>query len=121
LLVEHRQGAVHALIMGWLSGGRSLARPPMHLGTIEALKTAVQANLGMSIVPDVSVAGRSADLIVRPLRPRLPCALGLIEHRAKPNAPALEIVRNALLGLRDNGRRKLARAPARKTAARPVR
>jgi DNA-binding transcriptional LysR family regulator len=111
LLVEHAQGAVHALIMRWLLG-TSFPRPPMHLGTIEALKTAVEANLGMSIVPDVAVAGRTADLIVRPLRPRVPCTLALIEHQAKPNARALEIVRNALLGLRDDVELKPARTRA---------
>jgi DNA-binding transcriptional LysR family regulator len=75
-------------------------RATMYLGTIEALKTAVESNLGMSIVPDVSVAKPSPDLIVRPLRPPVPCTLALIEHRNKPNEPALEIVRNALLALR---------------------
>ena len=112
LLVEHRQGAVYALVMRWLSGRTSLPRPPMHLGTIEALKTAVEANLGMSIVPDVAVVKRTTDLVVRPLRPRVPCTLALVEHRAKPNAPALEIVRNALLGLRDRGEHKPARTRA---------
>jgi len=34
------------------------------------------------------------------LRPALSRTLALIEHRNKPNEPALEIVRNALLTLR---------------------
>jgi hypothetical protein len=37
---------------------------------------------------------------VRPLRPSLSRMLALIEHRNKPNEPAQEIVRNALLALR---------------------
>jgi hypothetical protein len=41
--------------------------------------------------------------IVRPLQPPLARTLALIEHRNKPNAPALEIVRNALLTLRTDG------------------
>ena len=46
--------------------------------------------------------GRQAvpDIVVRPLQPPLARTLALIEHRNKPNEPALEIVRNALLGLR---------------------
>jgi len=101
LLIEHARGAVHAMIMRWLSVSMPLSRAPMHLGTIEALKTAVLANLGMSIVPDVAVtAGRDAGLVVRPLRPAVNCTLGLIESRNKPNTPALEIVRDALLSLR---------------------
>ena len=41
LLIENTRGAVHALTMRWLSGQMPLPRAPMHLGTIEALKTAV--------------------------------------------------------------------------------
>lgn len=100
LLMEHTGGAVHALVARWLAEQGPLPRAPMHLGTIEALKSAVASNLGMSIVPEVAVAGRMPDIIVRPLRPPLSRTLALIEHRNKPNAPALEIVRAALLGLR---------------------
>ena len=72
----------------------------MPLGTIEALKTAVASGLGMAIVPEVAVAMHMSDFIVRPLLPPLTRTLALIEHRNKPNEPALEIVRNALLALR---------------------
>ena len=78
-----------------------LPRAPMYLGTIEALKTAVESNLGMSIVPDVAVAKRTRRLVVRPLQPPVPCTLALIEHRNKPDEPALDIVRKALLELRE--------------------
>jgi DNA-binding transcriptional LysR family regulator len=69
------------------------------MGTVEALKSAVASNFGMAIVPEVSVAKQAPDIIVRPLRPRLSRTLALIEHHNKPNEPALEIVRNALLTL----------------------
>ncbi len=108
LLIEHARGAVHALVMGWLSRAMPLPRTPMHLGSIEALKTAVAANLGMSIVPDVAVAAPSGDLIVRPLRPPVFRTLALIEHRTKPIGPALEIARKALLALRAGGQREPA-------------
>lgn len=101
MLLEQSRGAVHALVMEWLSGQVPL-RGTMQLGTIEALKTSVESNLGMSIVPDVAVAKPSPDLIVRPLRPAAPCTLALIEHRNKPNEAALDIVRTALLGLRED-------------------
>lgn len=103
LLMEHTGGAVHALVARWLSQQGPLPRAPMHLGTVEALKSAVASNLGMSIVPEIAVAGAEADVIVRPLRPPLSRMLALIEHCNKPNEPALEIVRNALLGLRIGG------------------
>lgn len=105
LVIEYTRGAVHALIMRWLAGQMPLPRPPMHLGTVEALKTAVAASVGMSIVPDVAVAQPTPELLVRPLQPSIPCTLGLIEHRHKPNEPALEIVRKALLDMRPAGER----------------
>ena len=103
LLMEHTGGAVHALVTRWLSGQSPLPRAHMHLGTMDALKSAVASNLGMSIVPEVVVTGREPDIVVRPLRPPLSRTLALIEHRNKPNERALEIVRNALLGLRAGG------------------
>jgi len=84
----------------------------MHLATIEGLKTAVESNLGMSIVPDVAVAP-SRNIIVRPLRPPVASTLALIEHRNKPSEPALEIVRNALLALRTDGKTEPATAQRR--------
>jgi DNA-binding transcriptional LysR family regulator len=99
LLVEQPSSAAYPLVLGWLSGQAS-SRPPMPLGTIEALKTAVASGLGMAIVPEVAIALHLSDFIVRPLEPPLTRTLALIEHRNKPNEPGLEIVRNALLGLR---------------------
>jgi DNA-binding transcriptional LysR family regulator len=102
LVLEHTRGAVHALVMQWLADEMPLASEPMVIGTVEAMKTIVALGLGMSIVPDVAVTNLSPEVIVRPLSPALPCPLGLIEHRNKPNQPALEIVRNALLELRED-------------------
>lgn len=100
LLVEQRSSAAYALVMGWLHGHAPGTREPMPLGTVEALKSAVASNLGIAIVPEVAIAAHKADFILRPLQPPLSRMLALIEHRNKPNEPALEIVRNALLGLR---------------------
>jgi DNA-binding transcriptional LysR family regulator len=115
LLIEHARGAVHGLVMEWLAGQMPL-RAAMHLGTIEALKTAVESNLGMSIVPDVAVTRHTPDIIVRPLHPPVPCPVALIEHRNKPNEPALEIVRDALLALRPGSQTELT--PAKRPGAR---
>ena len=51
---------------------------------------------------------------MRPLRPPLTRTLALIEHRNKPNEPALDIVRNALLGLRAVDAAAPGNQPARK-------
>jgi DNA-binding transcriptional LysR family regulator len=102
LLVEQPTSAAHPLVLGWLSG-HSSPKGPTPLGTVEALKSAVASSHGMAIVPEVSVAMHRSDFVVRPLRPPLSRMLALIEHRNKPNEPALEIVRNALLALQTAG------------------
>jgi DNA-binding transcriptional LysR family regulator len=103
LLLEQASSAAYPLVLGWASAQTSSSREPTPLGTVEALKSAVEANLGMAIVPEVAVARHMSDFIVRPLRPPLQRTLALIEHRNKPNEPALDIVRNALLTLRADG------------------
>lgn len=100
LLLEHTRAGVHDLVMQWLSGHDAAPRVRMRLGTIEAVKSAVASNLGMSIVPQMATSRHESDIVVRPLHPPLIRTLALIEHRSKPNEPAIEIVRNALLGLR---------------------
>ena len=122
LLVEQPTSAAHALVLGWLAGQTS-SRPPMPLGTIEALKSAVGSNLGMAIVPEAAVAMHMSDFIVRPLLPPLTRTLALIEHRNKPNEPALEIVRNALLALRavEPSEPKAKRRRGNKATRRPPR
>jgi DNA-binding transcriptional LysR family regulator len=114
--------------MHWLSKHLPLARQPMHMGIVEATKLAVASGIGMSIVPDVAVAKPSAEIVVRPLKPALPCTLGLVERRNKPSEPALEIVRDALLTLKTFGEtapprrhRGTATVPSKKSGKRPSR
>ena len=98
LVLEHARGAVHGLAMQWLASQLPLERAPMYLGTIEAVKTLVASGLGMSIIPDVAVAG-APEIVARALHPSVPCTLALIEHKTKPTNLALDIARDALLGL----------------------
>ena len=100
LVLESDHGAVHWLVMQWLSEQLPLPGQPMRIATIEAMKTAVKSGLGMSIVPDVAVAEASPDILVRPLSPPASCTLGLIERRHNSSEPALKIVRKALLELK---------------------
>jgi DNA-binding transcriptional LysR family regulator len=95
LLTEQPPSAGHATVMRWVAAGT----PSMAVGTIEALKSAVASNVGMAILPEVSVDANMANIMLRPLRPPLNRTLALVEHRNKPNEPALQIVRNALLAL----------------------
>jgi DNA-binding transcriptional LysR family regulator len=78
----------------------------MAVGTVEALKSAVASNVGMAILPEVAIHPNMANIILRPLRPPLNRTLAIIEHRNKPNEPALQIVRNALLELAAPAARK---------------
>ena len=103
LVLEHARGALYPRIMAWLASYMPLPRPPMEVGIVEAAKQAVASGLGMSIVPDVSVATHDPNIVIRPLRPAIPCTLGLIARRVKPSEPAYEIVREALLRLKTVG------------------
>ena len=92
-------GAVSSLVRSWMSA-RSLApQSPMVVSAIEAIKIVVGAGTGMSIVPAMSVAQKSDDIVLRPLNPPLTRTLALIQHRNKPDELALRIVRNALMEL----------------------
>jgi DNA-binding transcriptional LysR family regulator len=105
LILEHRDGAVNALILQWLARLLPLSNQPMLLGTVEAMKTVVSLGLGIALVPDVSVVEPVPNIIVRPLHPSMPCTLALIERRDKPDDRALDIVRAAMLELRQHSRR----------------
>ena len=72
----------------------------MHLGTIEAMKSIVELGLGMALVPDGAIVEPRPGIVVRPVDPPVPCTMALIEHRSKPSDPALDIVRDALFGLK---------------------
>jgi DNA-binding transcriptional LysR family regulator len=118
LVIEHARGAVHALIMRWLADHLPLPNPPMHIGPIEAVKKVVASGIGFSIVPDIAVSEPNPAIIVRPLSPPIACTLALAEHREKQDEPALRIVRNALLGLRDDAWPSLWPAQASRSRAR---
>ena len=101
LLMEHTRAALPGLIMEWLRSEGLVPRVPMHLGTLEALKSAAAANLGMAIVPEMVLGSRERNLVVRKLSPPLKRTIALIEHHSKETSAALEIVRKALLALRN--------------------
>jgi DNA-binding transcriptional LysR family regulator len=105
---ELASSAGHGIVTRWLSGQAPGPREPMPLGTV---KSAVASSLGMALVPEVATLAHGSDFIVRPLRPPLTRTLALIERRNKPNEPAIEIVRNALLELTES-----AEPPARSKA-----
>jgi DNA-binding transcriptional LysR family regulator len=91
-------GAVSDRVTEWLSADRP--RTPQlstRVSEVEAVKVVVGAGIGMAIVPAMSVARHSGDIIIRPLDPPLTRTLALIHHRDKPEDPAFRIVRDALM------------------------
>jgi len=116
LLLEHVNAGVHHLVMNWLADHGAAPRVRMHLGTIEAVKSAVASGLGMSIIPEMAAGWHENDLVVRPLQPPLVRTLALVEHQSKPNEPAIEIVRNAVLGLRNADTVAASKADAKRKA-----
>ena len=76
----------------------------MEFDSIEAIKSAVSAGLGMAIVPGpaMSEGPPMNSVIVRPLDPPLTRTLGLVERRGRAEPPALGIVRDAIMTLRSD-------------------
>jgi DNA-binding transcriptional LysR family regulator len=78
--VPHRQ-----LSRAWLQAGGVAVRPAMEFDSIEGIKSAMSAWLGMSIVPGpaVSLAAPMNSVVVRPLdRTR-----GLVKRRGRAEKP----------------------------------
>jgi DNA-binding transcriptional LysR family regulator len=76
----------------------------MEFDSIEAIKAAVSAGLGMSIVPAPAMnQGPPVNsVVVRPLDPPLMRTLGLVLRRGRAEPPALRIVRAAIMALRSD-------------------
>ncbi|MBL8836405.1 MAG: LysR family transcriptional regulator [Alphaproteobacteria bacterium] len=84
LILYEPRGATRAVIDAWLIAGGVQPRPAMELGSVEAIKKLVEAGLGWSILPAVTVAGaQGRGLQVRPLAPALGRTLGLAMRRDK--------------------------------------
>jgi DNA-binding transcriptional LysR family regulator len=99
MIMEFRRAGTARLVWDWLAAQDQQMRPAMEIDSIEAIAQCVGAGLGAAIVPRVAVA--SADVVVRPLRPRLKRTLGVIQRIDKPDEPALRHVREALMSLKD--------------------
>jgi len=98
MIMEFRRAGTAKLVWDWLAAQDQRIRPAMEIDSIEAIAQCVSAGLGAAIVPHVAVA--SAEVVVRPLRPRLWRSLGVIQRLDKPDEPALRHVREALMTLR---------------------
>jgi DNA-binding transcriptional LysR family regulator len=102
LILEYQKVPHQQLSRAWLLAGGIEPRPTMEFDGIEAIKSAVAAELGMAIVPGPAMSRDSPvnNVIVRPLDPPLQRTLGLVERHGRATPPALRIVREAIMTLR---------------------
>ena len=104
LILEYQRVPHRQLSRAWLHAAGVDVRPAMEFDGIEAIKSAVSAGLGMSIVPGPSMSEGPPmnSVVVRPLEPPLMRALGLVARRGRAEPPALKIVREAIMTLRSD-------------------
>ena len=120
LILEYQRVAHIQLSRAWLQAGSVAVQPAMEFDSIEAIKSAVSAGLGMSIVPGPAMThGPTVNSVtVRPLDPPLLRTLGLVQRRNRLLDPALKVVREAILTLSDAGQEPpQAEAPVKQVAA----
>ena len=101
LILEYQRVPHGQLSRAWLRAAGVEVRPTLEFSTIDAIKNAVAAGLGMAIIPGPAVT-HSAPLnsvVVRPLDPPLMRTLGLVQRRDKPDDPALRAVRDEIMTL----------------------
>ena len=121
-LIVTQQRSNHAqLAREWLKAAGLDVRPAMEIDNVAAIKEVVAVGLGMALVPRESVTNgaTAAGLVVRPLDPPLALPLGLIRRRNTPDDPALRIVEDAILALKDSDMRA-AETPRRRRRPRPA-
>lgn len=98
LILYERGGTIRRVIEEWFRRGGVVPRVAMELGNSEAIKKLVEAGLGLSITPAITVRGevRAGSLMAFRLAPPLDRKLGIVRRRDKPSSPALETVLAAL-------------------------
>jgi DNA-binding transcriptional LysR family regulator len=102
LILEYQRVPHQQLSRAWLRAGGIEPRPAMEFDGIEAIKSAVAAELGIAIVPGPAMSHGPPvnNIVARPLEPPLKRTLGLVERHGRANPPALRVVRDAIMTLR---------------------
>ena len=120
LILEYQRVPHRQLSRAWLQAGGVGVKPALEFDNIEAIKSAVSAGLGMSIVPGPAMSQGPPvnSVVVRPLDPPLVRTLGLVQRRGRAEPPAFGIVREAILTLRsDNVDGRQLKRPKRSRSA----
>jgi DNA-binding transcriptional LysR family regulator len=101
LILEYQRVPHQQLSRAWLQAGGVAIRPIMEFDSIEAIKSAVSAGLGMAIVPGpaMSHAPPMNSILVRPLDPPLVRTLGLVRRKGRAESVAVRLVCEMILAL----------------------
>ena len=104
LILEYQRVPHRNLSRAWLQAGGVPVRPALEFDSIEAIKNAVSAGLGIAIVPGpaMSHAPPLNSVLVRPLDPPLMRTLGIVQRRGRAETPALKLVREAIMALQSD-------------------
>jgi DNA-binding transcriptional LysR family regulator len=104
LILEHQPVPHPSLSRAWLRAAGFEARPALEFDSVEGMKNAVAAGLGMTLLPSPAIARTplANSIVVRPLDPPIIRTLGLVQHRNKPDNPALCAVREEILATLSN-------------------
>ncbi|HEY4252768.1 MAG TPA: LysR family transcriptional regulator [Roseomonas sp.] len=78
LILYEKNAATRSLIDAWFHAAAILTTPAMELGSIEAIKELVDADLGCSIIPALAAPIGHDGLVTRPLRPAMSRPLSLV-------------------------------------------
>ncbi|MCW5771742.1 MAG: LysR family transcriptional regulator [Rhodospirillaceae bacterium] len=102
LILDAPGSRMGRIVRDWLAADPAAPRPAMEIGDIHAIKTLVGAGLGASILPmdALGFETRMGEVALRPLAPPIGIAIGLVHRRDKPDEPALRIVKEAVMALR---------------------
>ncbi len=108
LILGNTTSALRRMVAVWLAAENlELPKPIMELDNIDGMKSVVGVGLGVSVVPSLSLSGKSAvdtlptHFIVRPLEPRVARTIGLIARSDKQEDRAFSYVRDALMAARN--------------------
>jgi DNA-binding transcriptional LysR family regulator len=98
LILYERGGATRSVIEEWFRRGGVAPRVVMEFGNSEAIKKLVEAGLGLSVTPAITVRTevKARSLAALRLSPPLERRLAIVRRKDKPVTRALELVLAAL-------------------------
>lgn len=98
MISEPRFVNLRAMIAGWFASERLEPQRVMQVDTLDTIRSAVAAGLGVAIVPNIVVRDRPSDIKILPLKPAMSRELVMVQRMdARSGDAALDKVRAALM------------------------